>query len=188
MKSGGKMTTNQEIEFKTIVTKEKYEELLKSFDLENNIFSQTNHYFDDENLSLMKEKTVLRIRQKGNYFKLTKKSQADIGSIESHVLVKPEMANEMIKNGFDANIIDLNYKVKKISELTTYRVSTTYKDGTIFFDKSVYYGNTDYEVEYEVDTLEQGQIDFNSFLLEYNIPYKQSIRKSQRAYSSVCKK
>lgn len=182
------MTTNQEIEFKTFITKEKYEELLKSFDLENNIFSQTNHYFDTPSLDLMNTKIVLRIRKKGSYYKLTKKAAADIGSIESHVLVKADVAEKMIANGFDANIIDLNYQVKKIAELTTYRVSTTYKDGTIFFDRSEYYGHIDYEVEYEVDSAEQGELDFQAFLTEFNIPYKQSIRKSQRAYSSVINK
>lgn len=182
------MTTNQEIEFKTFITKEKYEELLNSFDLENNIFSQTNHYFDTNALDLMNNKVVLRIRQKGNYYKLTKKAQADVGSIESHILVKPDIAQQMIQNGFDANIIDLNFQVRKIAELTTYRVSTTYKDGTIFFDRSEYYGNIDYEVEYEVDSEEQGKIDFEGFLAEFNIPFKESIRKSQRAYSSVTTK
>ena len=63
------MTVNKEIEFKTFITKEKNEELLKYFNLENNIFSQTNYYFDTEDNKLMSEKTVLRIRQKGCSYK-----------------------------------------------------------------------------------------------------------------------
>ena len=56
------MTVNKEIEFKTLITKEQYEKLLKDFNLENNIFTQTNYYFDTEDAKLLQEKTVLRIR------------------------------------------------------------------------------------------------------------------------------
>ena len=40
---------------------------------ENNVFAQTNHYFDTPDTKLLDEKTVLRIRQKGNNFKITNK-------------------------------------------------------------------------------------------------------------------
>ena len=80
------MTVNKEIEFKTFITKEKYEELLKYFNLENNIFSQTNYYFDTEDNKLMSEKTVLRIRQKGCSYKLTKKTRALVGADETNIL------------------------------------------------------------------------------------------------------
>ena len=90
----------------------------------------------------------------------------------------------MLQNGFDASMIGFPKFVHKIAELTTYRVSTPYKNGTIFFDRSEYYGHIDYEIEYEVDYVEQGKIDFNSFLEEYNVPFKESIRKSKRAYTN----
>ena len=40
------MYMNKEIEFKTFITEDNYNELVKEFGLENNIFSQINHYFD----------------------------------------------------------------------------------------------------------------------------------------------
>lgn len=178
------MYANKEIEFKTFITKEKYEELLEEFCLVNNIFSQTNHYFDTETLSLMKENTVLRIRQKGNGYKLTKKVRASVGADETHILLTKEKAQEMLENGFDAEMIDLPYQVKKIAELTTYRASSPYKDGTIFFDRSEYYGKIDYEIEYEVDDVEQGQKDFWDFLKSHHIDYVESIRKSKRAFDN----
>ena len=73
------MTVNKEIEFKTLITKEQYEKLLKDFNLENNIFTQTNYYFDTEDAKLLQEKTVLRIRHKNNSYKLTKKTRASVG-------------------------------------------------------------------------------------------------------------
>ena len=178
------MIMNKEIEFKTLITKDKYEELIKAFNLENNIFSQTNFYFDTEDNKLMNEKTVLRIRQKGNSFKLTKKTRAEIGANEAHILLSKEKAQEMLENGFDASIIGIPFYVKNIAYLTTHRVSSPYRNGTIFFDRSEYYNNVDYEIEYEVDEIEEGKAHFQEFLNQYNITYKESIRKSKRAYDN----
>ena len=178
------MNTNKEIEFKTFITKEQYDSLINEFGLDNNIFMQTNHYFDTEDTKLMYEKTVLRIRQKGSNYKLTKKTRANVGADETHILLTKEKADEMLANGFNAEIIEIPYYVKKIAELSTFRASAPYKNGTIFFDKSVYYDNVDYEIEYEVDDVKEGQIDFKDFLKSHNITYNESIRKSKRAFDN----
>ncbi len=181
------MYVNKEIEFKTLITKEQYDNLLLEFGLDNNVFAQTNHYFDTDDTKLISEQTVLRIRQKGNNFKITKKTRADVGADETHILISKEKALDILENGFDASIIGIPYFVHKVAELTTYRVSTPYKNGTLFFDKSEYYGNTDYEIEYEVDDVKEGTIDFQKFLNDHEIVYKESIRKSKRAYDCVKK-
>ena len=181
---GAIMYKNKEIEFKTIITEEQYLSLLKEFDLENNIFSQTNHYFDTDDTKLLNDKTVLRIRQKGNNYKLTKKTRAEIGANEEHILLTKDKALELLEKGFDAEIIGLPYFVHKMAELTTHRASAPYKNGTIFFDKSEYYGKVDYEIEYEVDDVESGEKDFSNFLKSHNITYKESIRKSKRAFDN----
>ena len=151
------------------------------------MFAQTNHYFDTEDTKLISEQTVLRIRQKGNNFKITKKTRADVGADETHILISKEKALDILENGFDASIIGIPYFVHKVAELTTYRVSTPYKNGTLFFDKSEYYGNVDYEIEYEVDDVKEGTIDFQKFLEDHEIVYKELIRKSKRAYDCVKK-
>lgn len=178
------MYKNKEIEFKTLITEAQYNSLLNEFGLDNNIFIQTNHYFDTEDTKLMNEQTVLRIRQKGNNFKLTKKTRADVGADETHIFINKEKALDYLANGLDGRIIGIPYYVRKVAELTTYRVSTPYKDGTLFFDKSVYYGHVDYEIEYEVDDVKQGTEDFKDFLIEHEIVYKESIRKSKRAFDN----
>ena len=175
------MNQNKEIEFKTLITKEQYYNLLEEFNLSNNIFAQINHYFDTENTDLIQEQTVLRIRQKGNNFKLTKKTRALVGADETHIFLSKEKALEMLENGFDASIIGIPHKVTKVAELTTYRASSHYKNGKIFFDRSEYYGQVDYEIEYEVDEINQGIKDFKTFLDSHEIEYKESIRKSKRA-------
>lgn len=184
------MHTNRELEFKTKITEEKYNELVKAFDLENNVYSQTNFYFDTPDFKLRDKQIVLRIRQKGHIFKLTKKEhgEQENEASESHVFLQEEQALEYLKNGFDASIIDLPLEVKNVCELTTHRCKTAYKDGLIFFDKSEYYGTVDYEIEYEVDSIEQGKKDFEAFLKDYNITYTTTERKSTRAYNSIQKK
>ena len=178
------MYLNKEIEFKSFISEAKYNELLEKFGLDNNVFAQTNHYFDTPDTKLLEEKTVLRIRQKGNNFKITKKTRAEVGADETHILISKEKALEYLKNGFDASIIGIPYYVNKIAELTTYRVSTPYKNGILFFDKSEYYAKTDYEIEYEVDDDKVGYNDFLGFLKEFGVEYKESIRKSKRAYDN----
>lgn len=176
------MIVNKEIEFKTLITKEKYLSLINEFNLENNVYSQTNYYFDTENHDLLNEKTVLRIRLKRNNYKLTKKTRAEVGADETHIFISKEKALELLETGFDASIIGLPYYVKHVANLTTYRVSCPYKNGTLFFDRSEYYNQTDYEIEYEVDDIVEGKKDFFEFLEQHNITYKESIRKSKRAY------
>lgn len=178
------MHKNKEIEFKTFIDEKQYNDLLKEFEIENNIFTQVNHYFDTPDTKLLNEKTVLRIREKGKNFKLTKKTRAEVGADETHIFINQAKAQELIKNGFDASIIGLPYHVDKIAELTTYRATAPYKDGTLFFDKSSYYGKVDYEIEYEVDDVKQGQLDFDDFLKAHKITFKESIRKSKRAFDN----
>lgn len=182
------MKTNLELEFKCFITEEEYKKLMDEFDLWDNVFPQTNHYFDTANLDLKKKHIVLRIRQKGDNFKLTKKVHQECeGSMETHIFLNKEKADEMLENGFDANIMDLDMFVTNICHLTTYRASTPYKDGVLFLDKSVYYGHTDYEIEYEVDDWQIGKEVFNEFLEEHSIKPTQAISKSVRAFSTYNK-
>ena len=179
------MKTNLEIEFKTLIDENTYLKMLKLFDLENNVFEQINHYFDTNNADLISNHYVLRIRQKGQNYKLTSKSHSPEGAFEKHIFLTKDQALKMLDEGFDANVIEFPYYVKKVAELTTYRTSTEYKDGRLFFDKNHYYGITDYEIEYEANSMEQGLIDFENFLKENNIPYQKSISKSKRAYKNA---
>lgn len=181
------MKQNLEIEFKTFITKEKYIELINKFQLEGTIKSQTNHYFDTENLDLSNKKIVLRIRQKSNKYKLTSKESGNYGDLETHIELSQSQVDEMLRNGFNAKIINIPHMVHKICELTTHRTSIPYKSGEIFFDKSSYYGVKDYEIEFESESFDQGKIDFEEFLKENNISFLKSLRKSARAYAQVKK-
>lgn len=174
------MKTSIEIEFKTFITKDKYESLLKTLHQEDNILIQINHYFDTNDSLLEKEKKVLRIRQKGDQYKLTKKSKSNDGNIENHIYLEKDEAINMLDSGFNANIIGEDIDVKKVGELKTTRTKLKYKSGYIFLDKSEYNGITDYELEYEADDMKTGQIEFDEILKEFDIPFKKSYSKFKR--------
>jgi len=178
------MIFEKEIEFKTLITKEQYEALVKEFNLKDNIYCQTNHYFDTPDFLLHENKIVLRIRQKGDNYKLTKKTKSTVGNDESHILLTEDKAKDYISSGFNAEIIDLPYNVIKVAELTTYRTSCFYKHGKLFFDRSEYYGHVDYEIEYEAEHDEEGKHDFLNFMKSHNIEYKESPKKSVRAFEA----
>ncbi len=176
------MYTSLEIEFKTKISKEQYEMLIKKYNLEKNILVQTNYYFDTFEHKLIKNGIVLRIREKSYNIKLTSKTKQEIGTLEKHIVLDKDEAYKMIENGFDAAIIGINENVKNIASLTTYRTTTTYKNGTLFFDKNTYYDEVDYEIEYEVENEEIGKKEFLEFLEENNLEYIKMDSKSKRAY------
>jgi len=180
---------NIEIEFKTEVTKEKYESLLKLFNLENNIFKQINYYFDTDTYDLNQQKMVLRIRQKGeSRYKVTLKSQSEQGAFESHVLLHTDQALDMIQNGFNTKDFfdELDYFVTYRVNLVNYRVSTPYEGGILFLDRCEYCNVTDYEIEYEVSNYHEGEKLFDEFVIKYDIDKVPTKRKSERAFT--CKR
>ncbi|MBE0700451.1 MAG: CYTH domain-containing protein, partial [Acholeplasmataceae bacterium] len=148
LEEGKPVTKNIEIEFKTVVPHSKYQDLLSLFNLENNIFKQTNHYFDTDDYDLNKRQIVLRIRQKGeNFFKVTLKSQSDEGAYENHVLLTKPQAEDMIQSGFHTKDFfdDIDFFVTFRVSLDNYRVSTPYQAGTLFLDRCEYCNIVDYE-------------------------------------------
>ena len=179
------MYTSLEIEFKTAISENEYKKLIKLFNLENDVFAQTNYYFDTLDCSLLNKHIILRIREKAHNIKLTSKTPQDIGTLEKHIILDRDEAYKMIKEGFDANIIGIDENVTNVATLTTHRATTSYKNGKLFFDKNTYYNTTDYEIEFECDNEETGKELFLEFLKEHNINYIKMESKSKRAFKKA---
>jgi len=174
--------TNKEIEFKCAISEEKYYELISKYNLKNVVFLQTNFYFDDENLTLLSDKLVLRIRKKNDVYKLTMKSQIEDACYERHYLIPTTKAEELLKYGFNVDeYFDVPLFVKHRATLENYRASFSYLDGRMFFDRSVYNGIIDYEIEYEALDANHGKEQFFMFLKLENIEFLPSRKKSDRA-------
>ena len=182
------MYTSLEIEFKTKISKDEYEKLIELFDLKDKIFTQTNYYFDTPNHFLINNNIILRIREKSHNIKLTSKSPLDTGLLERHIILDKDKAYEMIKDGFDASIIEIDHFVKNVATLTTHRATIPYKSGTLFFDKNTYYDQIDYEIEFEAENEVVGKQEFFEFLKEHNIQYIKMESKSLRAYKKSSQK
>lgn len=183
------MTKNIEIEFKTVLDQIEYQKLLEAFKLEHNVFKQVNYYFDTKNLDLNSHSIVLRIRQKGEIFKLTLKKQHENEAFEYHVLLRNDQAQNILSEGFHVNqyfeVLEQDYFVTFQTSLENFRASTQYDMGTIFIDKNVYCGRVDYELEYEVHQYKEGLDSFNTFLAKHNLTYKPAPRKSERALACI---
>lgn len=179
------MTQNVEIEFKTIIPLDTYQHLLKKFDLENNVFKQVNHYFDTDDYVLSQRQIVLRIRNKGELYKVTLKCQSDEQAYEKHFVIHKEKAMDMIENGFQTSEFfdDIDEFVKFQVSLDNYRVSTPYEGGTLFLDRCDYCNVTDYELEYEANNYAEGKIVFEKLLSQCNIDPIPIKRKSERAFT-----
>lgn len=179
------MYTSLEIEFKSELTQQEYEDIISRFKLEGKSYTQTNFYFDTKGYELYKNHIILRIRKKEHSVKLTAKIKQDVGTLERHIILDDDKAIEMIEKGFNAEIIGLDYNVFNFAKLTTERIKIPYKSGMLFFDKNTYYDTVDYEVEFEADDEVKGKEEFNDFLTENNLKFKKLSSKSTRAYKKV---
>ena len=180
------MPKNIELEFKTVIPKSSYEEILASYNLNDNVFLQTNHYFDTPSLDLSAQDIVLRIRQKGErFFKVTIKKQHPEEAYESHILLSREQAEKMLKEGFNTKQFfpQLSYDVSHITSIDNFRASMPYKNGLMYVDRCEYCSHVDYELEYEVSDSDIGFTNFQSFLSNHGLTLKQTKRKSERAFS-----
>lgn len=175
------MISQIEIEYKTLLTKTQYLELINKYKLNNNIKKQINYYFDTTDYKLYKEKKLIRVRQKEKNFFLYKKE-----TIKNHVTKETKIqitSNEFdsyLKNGIKNHLL-VNFDVFYIGSLTTYRTSFKYKNVEIFLDYNLYLDKEDYELECEVTSND----DYSVYLEFLNINNLKQInikRKQQRLF------
>lgn len=189
------MAQEIEIEFKNMLSPEEYDELRKSFHLDNETPAvQTNHYFETEDFDLKKHGAALRIREINNLWQLTLKEPHKDGLLETHdtlseqeahawldgtIIPKPHVAKQLNELGID--FAKLNYG----GALTTHRLETTYKETIIVLDYSLYNGRSDYELELEAKNRPHGEKVFREILNNHNITPSPAPNKIQRFYSSL---
>lgn len=186
------MSETIEIEFKNLLKKVEYETLLKAFQVEEKAaFIQTNHYFDTPEFTLKDKGSALRIREKYNSFEMTLKQPADIGLLETtQVLSVNDFQLAIEYHEFPKGIVQDRLEQLKVivnnieyfGSLTTRRVEFPYKNGLLVLDHSHYLDTEDYEIEYEVEDFQQGQIVFQELLKQYEIPIRITPNKIARFY------
>jgi uncharacterized protein YjbK len=186
------MAETIEIEFKNLLTKVEYENLLKTFNVEDkDIVKQSNHYFDTPNFSLKDLGSALRIREKKNSFELTLKQPADVGLLETTQHLSSNEFEAAIKQQiFPEGIVQERLEQLDIAFtnivyfgfLTTKRAEFPYKEGLLVLDHSFYLEKEDYEIEYEVEDFQTGLLVFQELLKQYDIPVRKTQNKIARLY------
>ncbi|MDX5474622.1 MAG: CYTH domain-containing protein [Bacillaceae bacterium] len=189
------MDVNQEIEieFKNLLSKEEYERLLQTFNLNNNMpVKQINYYLDTDDFQLKSHGCALRIREKKGMYTLTLKQPKGNALLETHQEITIDEMNS-IKDGncipqgsisaILTNDLSVNDKlIKYFGSLTTYRFETMHESGLLVLDKSEYLDETDYELEFEVSNYEVGQAEFEQLLDVQKIQMRETKNKIVRFY------
>ena len=61
--------------------------------------------------------------------------------------------------------------LKILTSLTTDRVDVNYKDGLLSIDRNFYSGKTDYEIEFEYNSMDAAERILADLLREHDIPF-----------------
>ncbi|KGA97319.1 hypothetical protein BALCAV_0210950 [Alkalihalobacillus alcalophilus ATCC 27647 = CGMCC 1.3604] len=184
------MAKEVEIEVKSMLSKEGYQTLIKQFNLsENEAFEQENHYFDTKDFQLREKRSALRVREKNRSYTLTLKQPHTVGLLETHQPLTEQQFQTFRKQAklptgdvvnqleeLDIKIEELHY----LGALQTKRLEIAYNKGSLCLDQSHYLDLTDYEIEFEGQTLEHANETLNTVLQSvqlHSIPAKNKVQR-----------
>ena len=139
-----------ENEFKVILDKNQYDILSKSNKWDKEI-SQTNHYFDTDDLSLSARHITCRVREISGEFFLQLKLPTGVNFSRVELEKKLDFLPEKI-DGKELQNVAENVEfpdVKRLGALSTKRLVKRFDGAEIDLDESRYFGKTDYEIEIE---------------------------------------
>lgn len=184
------MAQELEIEFKNMLTKEEYSFLLTTYELENDIKTQTNDYFDTADFLIREKGAALRVRNKKASLVLTLKQPADEGLLETHQSISHETFEEMKKNGAlpegevlsQLQELGIHDQLHHLGRLTTHRAEFATDNGLLVLDHSEYLNREDFELEFEVSAFEAGERAFHHLLQQHQIPKRAAKNKILRFF------
>lgn len=188
-----------EKEFKNLITKENYEEILNDYqNILTTSITQTNSYYDYQGI-LKSHHIALRIRTiegqsfgeitlkipQNTYEVLEITETLPIDMLQSFNAQKEFTLPEKIYRALASQKIHLKI-VQQTAHLITHRKQGTLSANELLvLDESHYNGRCDYEIEMEVNDLQQGEQVFNQFLHQYGIKRQQADSKIKRALSTA---
>lgn len=184
-----------EIEYKTLLTKDEFKRLDLLFSHVPQV-TQTNYYFDTDDLQLKKHRLSLRIRTFSQSAEMTLKIPQTVGNLEYNTDLTLDEAKQIIKssqfpqNAVTQPILEAGIKLtdlKLLGNLTTIRRESQTEIGLMALDSNRYAQIKDYELELEVSDASRGKEDFQAFLEKYNINYKFAKSKLARFASTLPK-
>lgn len=188
-----------EIEFKTLIEKETFNQLIQFYHLEEKeAYWQKNTYFDTSNETLKQQKMALRIREFEKDAQQTLKIPFESGKLEITDSIPKECLLELYQKQRIYTPSTVEKKLASLSicasdlkitgSLETYRYDLPLPIGLLSIDHSFYYGVEDYELELEVKDFTIGKKAFNALLTQHHIPYKKAPSKISRMFKGKNKK
>lgn len=182
-----------EIEFKSMLTQNEYEELLRYYNVTDDQFViQTNLYFDTADFQLKNHGMGLRIRRFDTKAEATLKIPQSVGLLEvTDALTITEVEQAINKKQFASGAAEILARLKQlnislldlslIGKLITKRSEFTIPEGKLALDESWYGQQHDFELELEVSDSSYGGKDFNQLLKKFDLPYRKTQNKIARA-------
>lgn len=177
-----------EIEYKTLLTKNEYQQLLPLFS-KIKATKQINYYIDTADFSIRDAKMALRVRAFDNRSELTLKIPQQVGNMEYNQSLTLEKCRTLIntcvlpegeiRTLLTHAAINLN-ELKVLGSLTTIRYEKETTIGLMALDENHYFDKTDYELELEVTDTKTGKEQFECFLQAHHIHYKYAKPKVAR--------
>lgn len=186
------MDKNIEFETRVMLSKDQYRALFEYASLYNDKIelSLTNHYFDDEDLSLRKHGRMLRIRNiNDNEYELTLKVKGNNGDTEINNKLDASKVESLIKH-FETNNEEINEyigeatnkEIKYITSLHTDRIEIKFKDYLFVLDKNIYSDVVDYDLEIEANNMEIATKTIKKYCDTFGMQYSKEYKsKSRRA-------
>lgn len=186
------MATNNEIEFKQLLTATQYDNLKRIYFNQDTPFSQTNHYIDTLDFQLKAQRSALRIRVKDQHNEMTLKVPAAVGLLEYNfdTQIQPEVNAPLLSSQLPQDIkdvlLEMHIDIESLvilGSLTTERLEQELDHNLLVLDKSNYLDTTDYELEYEVQEYNSGLEQFHALLAKHDIDAVTPDNKVQRFFT-----
>lgn len=185
------MSTNIEIEVKTLITKSEYDRVLEFFKNEKReAVCQTNYYIDTKDADLKKHEVSLRVRQL-NGLLMTLKTPLSEGLLEKSQLIsehefKAFREKGVFPTGTISEFIERLYieptSLTILAQLTTSRINIPYNSYLLAVDQNEYANEVDYELEMEGSSLEKARFFLEEVCEKVGIKFVENkISKQKRA-------
>lgn len=190
------MSKEIEIEFKSMLTKNEYETLLRYYNVSDEQFvTQTNLYFDTVDFLLKKHGMGLRIRRFADKAEATLKIPQTIGLLEvTDPLTLDEVDKALAKDQFAQQATEILEQLEAldisssnldlIGKLITKRAEFMIPEGKLALDESWYSEHHDFELELEVSDSSFDKTAFKRLLAKFELPYRKTQNKIVRAVSA----
>lgn len=186
------MATNNEIEFKQLLSEDDYQAIYNTYFFNIKPFSQTNYYIDTLNFDLKSHQSALRIRVKDDSYEMTLKVPAEVGLMEYNfdTMVEPKLNKHIKRQDLPQDILNQLLRMDVdidalivLGDLTTERIEKEINGNLLVLDKNYYLDFQDFELEYEVNDYNEGLVQFESILNQFNINHKIPNNKVHRFFN-----